>query len=93
MNVRKIDYPNTGGPHGDGQPNPRVETGATQFGDDWPGYFIRGDNCLALMIDIERALNPDDPMHEFGKDSLKDLIEDFQENVFVGWKKREEKLE
>lgn len=23
----------------------RVETGAIQFGDDWPGVFIRGDNA------------------------------------------------
>lgn len=24
----------------------RPETGAMQFGDDWPGIFIRGDNAL-----------------------------------------------
>lgn len=24
---------------------PRVETGAVQFGDDWRGIFIRGDNA------------------------------------------------
>lgn len=24
----------------------RVETGAIQFGDDWPGLFIRGDNAM-----------------------------------------------
>lgn len=24
----------------------RVETGPVQFGDDWPGVFIRGDHCL-----------------------------------------------
>lgn len=31
----------------------RVETGAVQFGDDWPGLFIRGDEAanLAFMID------------------------------------------
>lgn len=23
----------------------RIETGAIQFGKDWPGLFIRGDNC------------------------------------------------
>lgn len=34
----------------------RVETGPIQFGDDWPGTFIRGDNaayyamCLAAML-------------------------------------------
>lgn len=29
---------------------PRVETGAVQFGDDWPGLFLRGDNAVALKI-------------------------------------------
>jgi hypothetical protein len=35
----------------------RVETGAVQFGDDWPGVFIRGDDAfffahhLRLMLD------------------------------------------
>ncbi len=32
----------------------RVETGAVQFGDDWPGLFIRGDDCgfisMVLMM-------------------------------------------
>lgn len=26
----------------------RVETGPVQFGEDWPGVFIRGDNAGAL---------------------------------------------
>ena len=41
---------------------PRVETGAVQFGDDWPGLFIRGDNAFALAMHIdaiERALKGD----------------------------------
>ena len=29
---------------------PRVETGAVQFGNDWPGLFLRGDNALDLML-------------------------------------------
>jgi hypothetical protein len=24
----------------------RVETGPVQFGEDWPGIFIRGDNAF-----------------------------------------------
>ena len=32
---------------------PRVETGAVQFGDDWPGLFIRGDNCIPLRFALE----------------------------------------
>lgn len=27
-------------------PSGRPETGPMQFGDDWPGIFIRGDNAL-----------------------------------------------
>lgn len=30
----------------------RVETGAIQFGNDWPGLFVRGDNAFALSIAI-----------------------------------------
>jgi hypothetical protein len=26
----------------------RVETGVMQFGDDWPGIFIRGDDALSF---------------------------------------------
>lgn len=31
----------------------RVETGVVQFGNDWPGYFIRGDGAIALAGEIE----------------------------------------
>lgn len=34
----------------------RVETGAVQFGDDWPGLFIRGDNAFALAINVQALL-------------------------------------
>ena len=44
----------------------RVETGEVQFGDDWPGLFLRGDDALALMIWIrslcEMLANHPDPM-------------------------------
>jgi hypothetical protein len=30
----------------------RVETGAIQFGEDWPGLFIRGNNAIALKLSI-----------------------------------------
>jgi hypothetical protein len=35
------------------QQEERVETGAVQFGDDWPGLFIRGDDCMVLRIALE----------------------------------------
>jgi hypothetical protein len=31
----------------------RVETGPVQFGDDWPGIFIRGDQALALACMLD----------------------------------------
>jgi uncharacterized protein (TIGR02996 family) len=52
---------------------PRVETGAVQFGDDWPALFIRGDNAHSLMMWIQRLAewladhpNPDvaDALHQ-----------------------------
>ena len=34
----------------------RVETGAVQFGDDWRGLFIRGDDCMALNLALNALL-------------------------------------
>jgi len=43
--------------------DPRVETGTVQFGEDWPGLFIRGDNafwyaqCLHwAIVELEEEL-------------------------------------
>lgn len=39
----------------------RVESGGIQFGDDWPGLFLRGDNSFHLMMTIEtlyRLISP-----------------------------------
>lgn len=40
----------------------RVETGAVQFGDDWPGLFVRGDVAIYLASCIQAVLAavPDD---------------------------------
>ena len=35
----------------------RVETGVVQFGDDWPGIFIRGDNAFAYGNWAELAMS------------------------------------
>jgi hypothetical protein len=44
----------------------RVETGAVQFGDDWPGLFVRGDTAIVLMNRIrhlsERIGDSSDPV-------------------------------
>lgn len=36
--------------------NDRIETGPVQFNDDWPGFFIRGDNAFALRMAIATIL-------------------------------------
>lgn len=33
----------------------RVETGPIKFGDDWAGYFIRGDNAFAASMALTAA--------------------------------------
>lgn len=35
---------------------PRVETGAVQFGDDWPGVFFRGDSAGYFAMQLAQAL-------------------------------------
>lgn len=34
----------------------RVETGPVQFGDDWPGIFIRGDNAFGYAMELQSAI-------------------------------------
>lgn len=50
IKIRKLPEPVEGG---------RVETGVTQFGDDWPGIFIRGDNCFWFAEGIRQVLGVD----------------------------------
>jgi hypothetical protein len=55
----------------------RVETGVVQFGDDWPGVFIRGDNAfnfaIHLKIMIDRV-DDTDPINKMTVESLLDLL-------------------
>lgn len=57
--------------------DPRVESGALQFGDDWPGLFIRGDQCLHYLHCIRTALQHDHDL--MTKLTLESLIEMLQE--------------
>lgn len=38
----------------------RVETGPVQFGDDWPGVFIRGDNAGYYAMALDALLQQSD---------------------------------
>ena len=52
----------------------RPETGPTQFGDDWPGIFIRGDNAF-FYLKICEALSANNPIAQGGLEGLKDLLQ------------------
>lgn len=49
----------------------RVETGPVQFGDDWPGIFIRGDNAMHYALALSSLLKNDgDPIAEMVVEGL-----------------------
>jgi hypothetical protein len=41
------------------QQEPRIETGAIQFGDDWPGLFIRGDEAIIILPALRASGDPE----------------------------------
>ena len=52
----------------------RVETGVVQFGDDWPGIFIRGDNAFPMALALREKLEGrDHPI--MVEPLLRDLLE------------------
>ena len=63
--IQKIDY----------NEDKRVDTGPIQFGEDWPGYFIRGDDIARITRAWEILKNADD-MGQFYKPVMQDFIND-----------------
>ena len=55
---------------------PRIETGNIQFGDDWVGLFIRGDNCAGYVWDLQMILEDEkvNPIIRIRLESLLDLL-------------------
>lgn len=54
---------------------PRIETGVIQFGEDWPGVFIRGDNALYYAMSLRQVLDSLDPEHALAGVVLKGLAD------------------
>lgn len=49
----------------------RVEGGPVQFGDDWPGLFLRGDACFAYVLALRSFLaDKSDAFARAGVDGL-----------------------
>lgn len=83
--IQKLDYPNNGG-KGTGL-NPRIETGAVQFGDDWPGYFMRGDQAFHIAVQIKillDAIKDPPPEAALAIMCLRGLKDDIVQNTIMG---------
>jgi hypothetical protein len=53
----------------------RVETGPVQFGDDWPGVFIRGDNAFGYVGLLDAAIRrADDGLDRIMLQSLREIL-------------------
>ena len=53
----------------------RVETGSLQFGDDWPGVFIRGDDAIGLLDFLS---------HPGGQPTAIDMLCELLESAIAG---------
>jgi hypothetical protein len=53
---------------------PRIETGPIQFGDDWPGVFIRGDNAMHYAMLLTFALKHEIDADALSKEVLRALV-------------------
>jgi hypothetical protein len=60
--------------------SPRVETGPTQFGEDWPGVFIRGDNAMHFAMHLRNLLDGKDESG-FAKHVVEGLYSDLTSAV------------
>jgi hypothetical protein len=58
----------------------RVETGALQFNDDWPGLFVRGDDCIYLSMLLHKIINNEE-FDIFDRTVIKSLIREIEDNV------------
>jgi hypothetical protein len=65
----------------------RVETGAVQFGEDWPGLFIRGDDAAALKLSIrhleEQVAGAANGIDRFALDRLRRIADLIERDVIV----------
>jgi len=61
----------------------RVETGAIRFGKDWPGYFIRGDNCASLTHNLKHIAESIRKNHGREAFMLEELAKDLAA-VYIG---------
>lgn len=78
MSIQSIDHPGGSG---------LVSTGALRFRGDWPGLFIRGDECMGLFDRLNAVFkraeeNPTEGLKLFRK-ILDKYLKIMEEDVFV----------
>ena len=57
------------------QQKKRVETGVIQFGDDWPGIFLRGDSAFGMAMVLDSFLaDPSSPLTRAAVEGLSGLL-------------------
>lgn len=65
----------------------RVETGPVQFGEDWPGVFIRGDDAAYLVMVLNQFLNgPVTSRDVFAESALRGLAQTLAGCIVSAWK-------
>jgi hypothetical protein len=77
VTIRKLPPPAKG----------HVETGAFQFGDGWPGLFVRGGECMALAHYIQSVLAVQTPEEApgigLGGATLRESAETIERDVLI----------
>ena len=61
----------------------RVESGAVQFGNDWPGIFLRGDNTFGFLLAMKSFLDktPEEMKKSFEYLTIKGYMQLFSECI------------
>lgn len=56
----------------------RVESGPIMFGDDWPGLFLRGDDCYRFVCALREVLLDKADIGLITKSVLMGLLDDLE---------------
>jgi hypothetical protein len=58
--------------------DPRIEDGPVQFGDDWPGLFLRGDTAAHYASHLGEFLSTNPPADPIVLGMLRGLLSDLE---------------
>jgi hypothetical protein len=73
----------------------RVESGPIMFGDDWPGLFLRGDDCFRYTFALREAILDNAQMGLITRQVLMGLLDALESSdcrnndAFPAWHKGE----